>query len=249
MLDGLTKLVTGSQGILLLVVSLLFTVSFVVFVSVVISFLLKRARGDAGGMKQAGDMLWWSVFAMFIMVAVWGITAFLSQNLGIGVGGCAPRPSAIPGQPAITDCGSAGSGYSSGAAANCSATSNRPAGCACTSSAICKSGLSCVSGSCKVVINPVSTNPAQSGGGANQCSANSDCGAFGNVCVNNKCVSGNQNATNQCGANGGITAANGDVLYCNKGSAGQPCVQGSCSTGFSCDVPDTGTSYGTCKSI
>lgn len=250
MLDSLTKLITGSQSIALGVVSLLFTVSFIAFIAVIINFLLKRARGEAGGMKQAGDMLWWSVFAMFVMVAVWGITYFLSTNLGIGIGGCAPRPSPIPGQPAITDCGPAGSGSGSGAAANCASASNRPAGCSCTGAATCKSGSSCVSGTCKVTTSPTQTNPTQSGGGSGTCTTNSGCGAFGNVCVNGRCVSGTQNASNQCGANGGSTAANGDVLYCNKGVAGQPCKQGTCATGFSCNISDTtNTEYGTCKSI
>lgn len=104
MLNKITELVNGSKGIAANVAGLLMTVAFVVFMLAIINYIWKRRNGEAEALKQAGTILFGSVFALFVMVAVWGITNFIAINLGIGVGGCTGRPSPVPGQTAQDDC-------------------------------------------------------------------------------------------------------------------------------------------------
>ena len=112
MLDGISKLIgsgnSGLTGIVAQIAGLLFVVSMVVFAAVVINFLLKRRDGSAG-LEQAKNMLGWSVIAMFVLMAVWGLVSFLSINLGVGVGGCINRPSAVPGVASTANCGGSNS--------------------------------------------------------------------------------------------------------------------------------------------
>lgn len=63
------------------IATILMTVAFIVFLLAVINFVWKRRSGESNGLKQAGDMLWWSVFGLFVMVSVWGIVNFIAGNL------------------------------------------------------------------------------------------------------------------------------------------------------------------------
>jgi hypothetical protein len=98
------SLVLASADIVAAISGLMFGIAFVVFVFVVINYVYRRRSGDSNGLKEAGNTLWWSVFAMFVLMAVWGISYFLSQNLGIGLGGCIDKPSPIPGVPSQRVC-------------------------------------------------------------------------------------------------------------------------------------------------
>jgi hypothetical protein len=104
MLNSLTKLVDGTGNIVVKISGLLMTVAFIAFLLAIISYIWKRQQGNTDGLKQAGNMLFGSAFALFVMVAVWGIAYFLSQNLGVAIGGCAPKPSSIPGQVVVDNC-------------------------------------------------------------------------------------------------------------------------------------------------
>lgn len=99
-IDNLTQqMVTISLSL----VSLLNIVAFIAYISIIIMFIIKRSKGDQAGMDQFRGMLVWGVVAMFFLVAVWGLVYFLSRSFGISMGGCVPRPSPIPGQPAVVD--------------------------------------------------------------------------------------------------------------------------------------------------
>jgi hypothetical protein len=189
-------------------------VAFIVFLLTIINYVWKRNQGNVEGLKQAGNMLFAAVFALFVMVAVWGITEFIARNLGVGVGGCTSRPSPVPGEPAITDC--------SGGTTNASNNSSTSFGNGPKTS--CPNGQTLVGGYCEgsTGARPASAAPAASVTGSNT-----------NVF---SCKNGTRQA-----------AANGEVLSCSNGVAGEPCKSGTCSTGFSCDL--NGTDYGTCKSI
>jgi hypothetical protein len=110
MLTSISNLISSAQGIALLISSLLMTVAFIVFLLAVIFYINKRRSGDSDGFRQAGNMLLGSVFALFVMVAVWGMVFFISNALGIGVGGCTSRPSSLPGVANNIDCGTGSSG-------------------------------------------------------------------------------------------------------------------------------------------
>ena len=45
------------------------------------------AGGDAAKEKVVWRYMGLVYFALFVMVAIWGIVAFISQTLGIGIGG------------------------------------------------------------------------------------------------------------------------------------------------------------------
>lgn len=134
-LDSLNNLVGGVSSLAVKVAGLMMTVAFIAFLGTIINFLVKRAKGEEKGLQQAKSMLGWSVIAIFVMMAIWGITAFISQNTGIAVGGCIGSPSAIPGQPAPAGCGNAATsdGGSSGGG-------KKPAGASCLTPSECLSG-------------------------------------------------------------------------------------------------------------
>ncbi|MDQ5957565.1 MAG: hypothetical protein QG614_540 [Patescibacteria group bacterium] len=226
MLNTLTSLIIGTGSILVLISGLMMTLAFIAFLLTVINFILKRNQGNADGMKQAGNMLWWSVFALFVMVAVWGISYFLAANLGIGIGGCSPKPSPVPGQVVQDNCtgvvGRSTTDYVVGST-SCASSSGRPNGCTCNISSQCSSG-SCSFGSC-------SSSSNNSNGGS----------------ITGNTVSSSGSGSN-CFNGAGAVDANGIVLYCNNGIVGEPCKSGSCATNLSCDITDnTFSQYGSCK--
>jgi nitrogen fixation-related uncharacterized protein len=63
------------------ITTLLMSVAFVAFLLAVINFIWKRRTGQSEALKQAGNMLWGSVFALFVMVSVWGIVNFLAVGI------------------------------------------------------------------------------------------------------------------------------------------------------------------------
>ena len=90
-------LVIGISNIAFNVVSLLNIVALIAYMWIVIQFLRKRAKGDTAGLDQLKGMLLWGAVGMFFLVAVWGLTYFISTTTGIKVGGCTQLPAA-PGQ-------------------------------------------------------------------------------------------------------------------------------------------------------
>lgn len=82
MLENFTKLVNSLVSILGGgVATLLMTVAFIAFLLAVINYIWKRRQGDAGGLAQAGNILFGSVFGLFVMVSVWGLVNFIGSNL------------------------------------------------------------------------------------------------------------------------------------------------------------------------
>ena len=135
-LNNVETIVTKSSGIIGGgVTGLLMGVTFVVFLISIITFLLKRRSGDDKGLQDAKNMLGWSVIAMFVMVAVWGLVTFISQTFNIGLGGNVKRPEAIPVLQNSTNPGNTNPGNSYGL---------KPSG------ATCQNNFECISQSCPV---------------------------------------------------------------------------------------------------
>jgi Type IV secretion system pilin len=65
------------------VANLLLTLAVAVFFWAVINFLAKRSQGASDGMKQARDMLGWSIVGLFVMFSVWGIIYFFQDAFQI----------------------------------------------------------------------------------------------------------------------------------------------------------------------
>ncbi len=60
-----------------------------------IFFLVKfifQGSADATKKKEALSGMMYSILALFLMVAVWGIIAMLANLLGVGLGGTLPAP-------------------------------------------------------------------------------------------------------------------------------------------------------------
>ncbi len=148
MLDSINKLVDGTGNIIVKISGLLMAVAFIAFLLAVISYIWKRRNGDTEGLKQAGNMLFGSAFALFVMVAVWGITFFLSQNLGVAIGGCAPKPSSIPGQAVVDNCKTGTSGTSGSSASRPSTLPSARPSCTTLTNSECTYGTA--SSYCKV---------------------------------------------------------------------------------------------------
>lgn len=75
LINALTNIVGTSLS------TLLMGLAFIAFLIAVINFILKRRNGDANGLEQSKNMLWWSVVGLFIMVSVWGLVNFIQINL------------------------------------------------------------------------------------------------------------------------------------------------------------------------
>jgi uncharacterized BrkB/YihY/UPF0761 family membrane protein len=75
MIDNLVKILSGGVS------NLLMSVAFIAFLCAIINYIWKRRQGESEGMKQAGNILFGSVFALFVMVAVWGMVNFIGTNL------------------------------------------------------------------------------------------------------------------------------------------------------------------------
>lgn len=116
--------------------NLLMGLTFSLFLISIITFLWKRRSGDDKGMNDAKNMLGWSVIAMFVMVAIWGLVTFISQTFGIGLGGEVARPSPLPVEKSSTPgANTPPGGNSFGLKA---------------SGAPCTNGFECISGKCPV---------------------------------------------------------------------------------------------------
>lgn len=83
--QSLINLVVQFQNISKLVYSALFTVALIAFFVGIIRLLF--GAKDAENHKKSLQFLGIGLVAIFVMVAIWGIVGFLSQTLGIGIGG------------------------------------------------------------------------------------------------------------------------------------------------------------------
>ncbi len=203
MLDSITKLIGGTKGIAVNIAELLMAIAFIAFLLTIINYIWKRNTGNGEGLKQAGNMLFGAVFALFVMVAVWGLTEFIARNLGVGVGGCTSRPSPVPGQAAISDCAGNGSGNSN--ANSASINGNKTS---------CPSGSILVSGYCEGssgrTPTPVSPVSSVSGvvifnckNGPRRSAANLEVLSCSNGVAGEPCESGTCASGFSCSATGG----------------------------------------------
>lgn len=87
---GLLNIVNTFKQIANVFYSSLFVVALILFFIGIFKYLLpgKGAEDKKAGLQFIG----FGILAIFVMVAIWGIIGFLSQNTGIGVGGDIPTP-------------------------------------------------------------------------------------------------------------------------------------------------------------
>ena len=88
-LVSLLTLVSKLSGML---APILVTFAVLVFFWYLIQFIIKGGQdAEAKNLSMRGMM--YSIGAIFVMVSIWGIVAFLGSTLGIGQGGSVPIPS------------------------------------------------------------------------------------------------------------------------------------------------------------
>jgi hypothetical protein len=85
----LTNIVISFKNISTGIYSSLFVVALILFFAGIFRFFLSKEK-DAH--EQGYKFMGFGVVALFVMVGVWGIVAFISQTLNIGVGGDIPTP-------------------------------------------------------------------------------------------------------------------------------------------------------------
>lgn len=64
-------------------VLLLSALALVVFLFSLVSFLVKRAKGDTQSLKNDKEAMLWGLIALFVLVSVWGIIRFAQDMIGI----------------------------------------------------------------------------------------------------------------------------------------------------------------------
>lgn len=79
-LDGFVNITEGIAEIVAILVPLVVSLSFIVFVWGIIQYLLAK---DPESQSKAKGYIVWSVVAMAVIAGVWGISNFLLGNLGI----------------------------------------------------------------------------------------------------------------------------------------------------------------------
>jgi hypothetical protein len=87
---GLLNVVNTFKQISTALYSSLFIVALILFFVGIFQYLLPG--GDAAKKKEGVKYMGFGILALFVMVGIWGIIGFLSQNTGIGVGGDIPTP-------------------------------------------------------------------------------------------------------------------------------------------------------------
>ena len=75
-----------------LITRLIVALAVIAFMIGVVRFIWQAGQGNADYNKNLAKYLMWSVFALFIMLSVWGIIFLIGASLGIGQGGVAPIP-------------------------------------------------------------------------------------------------------------------------------------------------------------
>jgi hypothetical protein len=80
-----TSIVTQVTNVARLVITLLFVLSFLVFVWGAVKLIL--AAGNPEKIGEAKGFMWWSVIAMAVLASVFGLVTFLQSYFGVTGGG------------------------------------------------------------------------------------------------------------------------------------------------------------------
>jgi hypothetical protein len=86
--NELVDFLTGFAGKL---IGLLVTVALVVFFYRIAASIYKVGGGDSKAVDQGKTLLLWGVVALFVMVSVWGIVAYMGEAVGISKGAVIPQ--------------------------------------------------------------------------------------------------------------------------------------------------------------
>lgn len=92
--NALEQLLASAQSLLTKLVPFAITLAVVSFFWFLITFIWKGSKDPAEQQKSLKGM-GFSILALFVMVAIWGIVGLIASIFGVGLGGTVP----IPGVP------------------------------------------------------------------------------------------------------------------------------------------------------
>jgi len=78
-----TSVLNTAKGWVDILLPLSFSVAFLAFVYGIIRFLMSGS--DTNKKEEAKNRLLWGVVAMFVVVTIWGIVAFIGLTFGVGL--------------------------------------------------------------------------------------------------------------------------------------------------------------------
>lgn len=90
-LGALNSLLTQASQFLGNLVPVAVTLAVLAFFWFLINFIWKRGE-DGDARQKAISGMGWSIMALFVMVAIWGIVGLLANMFGVNVGGAVPIP-------------------------------------------------------------------------------------------------------------------------------------------------------------
>ncbi len=73
-----------------IIIPILMALAVLVFLYGIVKYI--TASGDAEGQKEARGYIIYGLIGIFVLVAFWGIVAFIAGTLGVTVGGGTPVP-------------------------------------------------------------------------------------------------------------------------------------------------------------
>jgi len=73
-----------------IVIPILMALAVLVFLYGIVKYI--TASGDAEGQKEARGYIIYGLIGIFVLVAFWGIVAFIAGTVGVTVGGTTPVP-------------------------------------------------------------------------------------------------------------------------------------------------------------
>jgi hypothetical protein len=89
--SAIETLIAKANGIVTSIVPLFVGLALAGFFWFLVKFVWKGAS-DATAKKEALSGMGYSVLALFLIVGIWGIIAFVANMFGIGLGGTVPIP-------------------------------------------------------------------------------------------------------------------------------------------------------------
>jgi len=90
--EGTQGLITAFGGIVGSLLPIVAGLALLYFFWGLAKFILRA--GEEKGREEGKQIMMWGIIALFVMVSIWGIVGFISDDLfGVGNGGSMPNPS------------------------------------------------------------------------------------------------------------------------------------------------------------
>jgi len=82
---GIQELIIATRGVVNTLIPVIFALALLLFFWGVAKFILQS--GDPEARKEGKQIMIWGIVALFVMTSIWGIVAFIGEELQIDTGG------------------------------------------------------------------------------------------------------------------------------------------------------------------